>query len=150
MVDIIADAEKLATLTADVAAQNPTLVKDLESYYEGKKREFEEWAKAQFGGKPEVQATPQVSQTKSQEDVIAEMQSTIAALQRQLNSAKAGTSEPVVMEGGEPVTHTLFLDNGQVVTNHAGLATHYSVTVPASATEDEHEEIHKVVAAYPA
>jgi len=151
MANIIGDAEELANLTATIAAQNPGLVNDLERFYEAKKAEFEGWAKEKYGAKPEVQPTPHVTAEKSQAEVIADMQSMIQSLQRQLDAAKTATntSVPIVMEGGEPVSHTLFLDNGTVVQNHAGLATHYSVTVPATATEDEHEEIHKVVAAFP-
>lgn len=150
MVDVIGEAEKLASLTAEVAAQNPALVKDLENFYEAKKTEFENWAKEHYGSKPVTEPTPHISAEKSQADVIAELQSQLNALQAQLNAKSVQDSAPLVMEGGTPVPHTLFLDDGTVVQNHEGLATHYSVTVPATATQDEHEEIHKVVAAYPA
>ena len=152
----MADAAQILTdageITAEVAAKNPAILKWLEDQFAAKEAEFKaEWEK-RFGATPAVAPTPVVTQDTSQADVIASMQSTIKALQDQLNAQKAAptNTNAVVMEGGDPVPHTLFLDNGTVVQNHAGLATHYTVTVPATATEDEHEETHKVIAAYPA
>lgn len=152
----MADAAQIITdvgeITADVAAKNPALLKWLEDEFKAREEEFKaEWEK-RFGATPAVAPTPQVTQDTSQADVIASMQETIRALQQQLNAQKANPTDTstVIMEGGEPVPHTLFLDNGKVVQNHPGLATHYTVTVPATATQDETEETHKVIAAYPA
>jgi hypothetical protein len=143
-------AEELVHLTADIAAQNPALVQKLEDLFKAKEVEFQQFMKKEFGATPQVQPVPQVSTEKSQADVIAEMQATIASLLAQQEAQKnQAANGPVVMEGGEPVPHNLVLDNGQWVFNHPGLATHYSVNVPATATTDQHDEIHTVVAAYP-
>lgn len=150
------DAAQIITdvgeITADVAAKNPALLKWLEDQFKAKEEEFKVELEKRFGAVPAVAPTPQVTQETSQADVIASMQETIKALQQQLNAQKANPTDTstVIMEGGEPVPHTLFLDNGTVVQNHPGLATHYTVTAPATATQDETEETHKVVAAYPA
>lgn len=150
------DAAQIITdvgeITADVAAKNPALLKWLEDQFKAKEEEFKVELEKRFGAVPAVAPTPQVTQETSQADVIASMQETIKALQQQLNAQKTNPTDTstVIMEGGEPVPHTLFLDNGTVVQNHPGLATHYTVAVPATATQDETEETHKVVAAYPA
>lgn len=152
MTDAAQIITEVGDITAEVAAKNPALLKWLEDQFAAKEAEFKaEWEK-RFGATPAVAPTPVVTEEKSQADVIASMQETIRALQQQLNAQKNApiNTSAVVMEGGDPVPHTLFLDNGTVVQNHAGLATHYTVTVPATATQDEHEETHAVVAAYPA
>lgn len=62
-------------------------------------------------------------------------------LQKQINNPE----QTIAPSSGEPVPHNLFLDDGTVVKNHAGLATQISTT-----NADGSETVRKVVAAYPA
>ena|SRR6185312_17247891 len=87
------------------------------------------------------------------QDAIKNLLAQVTALTAQVDALKQGNAAnqtTVVMGQGEPVPHNLFLDDGSVVKNHPGLATHYSVDVPATSTSDATTVTRTVVAAYPA
>jgi hypothetical protein len=144
------------------------LAAKFEEELKSKEQEFISAAEQKYGVPPAVvsdieqtvkDAAPAVAdkvESLLPPEIVALIKSQAAqldALQTQINSLKsqnAANQTTVVMGQGEPVLHNLFLDDGSVVKNHPGLATHYSVDVPATATSDATSVVRTVVAAYPA
>lgn len=79
-------------------------------------------------------------------DIIHSLTSQLSALQAQVTALRQAPAQnqPTTMGQGDPVTHTLFLENGTIVKDHPGVATHYSVD-----NGDGTDTVMKVIAAYP-
>jgi len=145
-----------------------TLAEKLKGVVSEKEQEFTKAAEEKYGIKPalisDVEKTVEdaaPAAAKAVEDAlpadlkgfISDLLSQVQALTTQVAALKASggveNQTTAVMGQGEPVPHTLFLEDGSIVQNHPGVATHYSVTNPATATEDETETVKQVVACYP-
>jgi len=68
----------------------------------------------------------------------------LARLER-LEKPKTTPAPVTLVGGGEPVTHHLHLVDGRVITDHGGIGTHYSETLPDGSTK-----VTRVHAFYPA
>lgn len=135
------------------------------SAYQRAKAEFEKLAKEVQGGEPVVKAAiPQITEdvTQDVQDAVPdvkELMQTVQNLYAQIGELKkqgqaglsqiAQTAAVDFAQGGEPVPHNLHLDDGSVVKNFPGIATHYTEVVPATATSDATETTRRVIAAYP-
>lgn len=135
------------------------------SAYQRAKAEFEKAAKEVQGLVPEVKAAvPQVEEDAKQDvkDAVPDVQElmqTVSNLYAQIEDLKkqgqAGLSQlgqavqADFAQGGEPVAHNLHLDDGSIVQNFPGVATHYTETTPATSTSDAVTTTKRVVAAYP-
>ena len=141
------------------------VAQDALSVYQTAKAEFVKATKAEQGLVPQVKdAIPQVAEDAAQ-DVkdavpnVQELMQTVSNLYAQINELKkqgqAGLSQIAqsvasdFAQGGDPVPHNLHLDDGTVIQNFPGLASHYTETTPATATSDAVTTTRRVVAAYP-
>lgn len=145
----------------------PSVISSLEDAVKAKSEEFIKAAEDKFGVAPAVvsdvtaavkDAAPAAAQAvedalpPSAAALVETLTSQLKALQAQVDSLKtqgAANQTTVIGGQGEPVLHTLFLEDGTVVQNHPGIATHYSVTNPATATSDATDTVKRVIAAYP-
>jgi hypothetical protein len=85
-------------------------------------------------------------------DVIKNLRSEVSSLKRQAASAGSNLIQNAQIDfaqGGEPVPHNLHLDDGTVIKNFPGVATHYTEETPATATSDATSTVKRVIAAYP-
>lgn len=76
--------------------------------------------------------------------ILAALKEENNALKRRLKTKDYDDDAPVNAHGGEPVPHHLHLTDGRVISNHAGIGTHYTETLP-----DGTERITRVRAHYP-
>lgn len=141
------------------------VVQDALSVYQKAKAEFEKAAAEVQGMIPEVKAAvPQVENdikatVQDAAPDVAELMQTVQNLYAQIAELKkqgqAGLSQIAqnvaadFAQGGDPVPHNLHLDDGSIVKNFPGLASHYTETTPATATSDAVTTTRRVVAAYP-
>lgn len=156
-------------LAESLEGMAPEAIATVKSFFEkelaSKEQQFKDAMEKKYGVAPAVMADAETvvkdvapvavkavddALPQSAQDVINGLLSRINSLESSLKSVQSGNANKTeVMGQGDPIPHTLFLEDGSVVQNHPGVATHYSVTVPATATEDEQESVKRVIAAYP-
>jgi hypothetical protein len=150
---------ELSSILTGVEGLAPEAIAAIENLIKSKEAELTANLEAKYGVKPSVISDV----VKAAEDVAApvvkavesvggdDLKSLISRLNSleqqnaQLLQQIQNPEQVVASGGGDPVAHNLFLDDGSVVKNHAGIATHYSTQ-----NADGSESVRKVVAAYPA
>lgn len=149
---------ELSDILSGIEGLAPEAISAIENLVKSKETELQTSLEAKYGVKPSVisdvehvveDAAPIADKIPGVQELLDRLSSLEAQLAEE--KAKAANPEQVIPSGGgDPVPHNLFLDDGTVIKNHDGIATHYTVTVPATATSDATELVRKVVAAYPA
>jgi hypothetical protein len=164
---------EIPELLSAVEGLAPEAVAAIEAYIKGKETELKATLEEHYGVKPVVLSDPRDSTTPIQDAVSAApapqdatptspavpvtpvtqdatvqaLLQRMASLEQQLAEEKSKRENPetISVGSGDPVPHTLFLNDGSVIKNHGGIATTYTTT-----NTDGTEYVRKVVAAYPA
>lgn len=137
----------------------PEAIAAIEGFIKNKEAELSSTLEQKYGVKPallsDLTAAAQDSAPAAEKAVESvagpELKDLIARLtsleqqNAQLQAQIANPEQVVASGGGDPIAHNLFLDDGTVVKNHAGLATTYTSTAA-----DGTQTTNKVIAAYPA
>lgn len=141
----MADVDVDAVMKSAIAQAKAELLKEFGSA----KDEFQKTAHAVTGIIPQVAevvktdtATDQATSTDDLLGIIKNLYAEMEQLKRQAAGAASQLASNAAVDfaqGGEPVPHNLQLDDGSMVQNFPGIATHYS---DANGTR-------RVIAAYP-
>jgi hypothetical protein len=150
---------EISDVLSGIEGLAPEAIAAIEGFVKSKEAELSATLEAKYGVKPsvvsDVEAVAEDAAPAAEKAVESVGGSDLAGLIARLTSLEqqnaqlqaqiANPEQVIASGGGDPVPHNLFLDDGSVVKNHAGLATTYT-----SVTDDGTQKSNKVVAAYPA
>lgn len=149
----------ITAILSGIEGLAPEAIAAIEGYVKNEEAKLVSSLEEKYGVKPSVisdvtalaedVAPAAETEVKSVTGVdVASLLARLSSLEQQnaqLQAQAANPSQEISAGSGEPVPHNLFLSDGSVITNHAGLATQISTT-----NADGSETVRKVVAAYPA